>query len=424
MAGARARHGSYLFQRGNVWWIRLRSPGARKEHSLGTTEKLQAEALAGPMIGEHKAKLLAARPRLETTWQHTLEPGREHVWEEGGKILATDKELFYIGLNGAITRTEPNGGLAWQISSVPRLGLAMPVPIDVKEGTRPTVATKNGDDAILETYLNHRNIIGYDRREAETVWAIYKALTDSKPLKDAGRDDGRKLVQRFKDEGNKSATITKKVGWLRAAVQLAIDEDRDGKLRFNPFSNVVPKNDDEQDRVPLDDADMKACKRDLDKLSKADQSLFRILATTGMRLSEAFQIEGESKEKGVRFSIVGSKTEQSKRRVPLPADLLPYLPKAIKGPLFARDTADATVRSETRAASKRLNHFLNECGIADPRKVIHSMRHRAQDRLRAAGVPQDVREALLGHSKVTVGEGYGIGFPVPLLKRWIDKIGF
>jgi hypothetical protein len=40
------------------------------------------------------------------------------------------------------------------------------------------------------------------------------------------------------------------------------------------------------------------------------------------------------------------------------------------------------------------------------------------------GAPQDIREALLGHSKVTVGEGYGLGFPVPMLKKWIDKIGF
>ena len=32
--------------------------------------------------------------------------------------------------------------------------------------------------------------------------------------------------------------------------------------------------------------------------------------------------------------------------------------------------------------------------------------------------------AILGHEEKTVAEGYGKGFPVPLLKRWIDKIGF
>jgi hypothetical protein len=37
-------------------------------------------------------------------------------------------------------------------------------------------------------------------------------------------------------------------------------------------------------------------KRYLDKLSKSDQVLIRLLAATGMRLSEAFEIDGELKE--------------------------------------------------------------------------------------------------------------------------------
>jgi integrase len=146
--------------------------------------------------------------------------------------------------------------------------------------------------------------------------------------------------------------------------------------------------------------------------------LFRLLACTGMRLSEAFEIDGEMKERGVRYVIVGHKTEQSKRRVPLPACVLPYLPKVIKGPLFVRKLADPA-----DTASKHLNRFLNDCGIVDPRKVIHSLRHRAQDRLRAAGCPEDVRWALLGHEEKPVAAGYGEGFPVPQLKKWIDRIG-
>jgi hypothetical protein len=49
-------------------------------------------------------------------------------------------------------------------------------------------------------------------------------LSNSKPLRNATRDDGRLLVKHFIDAGNKTATVVKKVGWLRAAVQLAIDE--------------------------------------------------------------------------------------------------------------------------------------------------------------------------------------------------------
>ena len=116
-----------------------------------------------------------------------------------------------------------------------------------------------------------------------------------------------------------------------------------------------------------------------------------------------------------RYIIVGRKTPQSLRRVPLPASVLPFLPRRIDGRLFPGDS---------RAASKRLNRFLKRLGIWDRRKVLHSLRHRAQDRLRAAGCPARLPLGNTRHEKETVAAGYCEGFPVPLLKRWIDKIGF
>ena len=50
---------------------------------------------------------------------------------------------------------------------------------------RPTVAVKNGDDAIFETYLQHANVTGYYEREAQATWALFKSLCDNKQLKDA-----------------------------------------------------------------------------------------------------------------------------------------------------------------------------------------------------------------------------------------------
>jgi hypothetical protein len=113
-------------------------------------------------------------------------------------------------------RTAPSGAPAFQLSSAPRLGLTVPVPIEVTDKARPTLAAKNSDDAIFETYLKHANVTGYYEREARAVWALYKQLIDNMPLKDASRDDGRKLVEYFEAQNLKSATITKKVGWLTA----------------------------------------------------------------------------------------------------------------------------------------------------------------------------------------------------------------
>ena len=87
----------YLFQRpgSRNWHIKLQSPTERIEKSLRTSDRVQAEILALPMIAEHKAKLLEARPRIETTWRHEYEPGREHVRPDGERVIAADRELAH-----------------------------------------------------------------------------------------------------------------------------------------------------------------------------------------------------------------------------------------------------------------------------------------------------------------------------------------
>ena len=399
----------YLFLRDGSrnWQIKLQHPGGERiEKSLGTPDRAQAEILALPYIQDHKVRLFEAKPGIKVTWLHRLAPGQEHITPDGERIVADDRELIFLNDNGAIVRKEPNGEFA----------VALPPLREQKafvrrEDQRKRTAT-SPDDALIETYLKHKNVTGYYEREARAVWALYKQLTNGKPLKDASRDDGRKLVEYYEKQDLKSATIQKKIGWMTAAVNLAIDE---GKLKFNPFSSIVPERDDKQRRLPLSETDIRNVKQNLVQLDEGDQLLFRLLAATGMRLSEAFEIDSEMKERGCRYIIVGRKTSQSLRRVPLPTAVLPFLPRKIEGRLFPGDP---------RAASKRLNRFLNRVGIGDRRKVVHSLRHRAQDRLRAAGCPEDCRWAILGHEKKTVAAGYGEGFPVPLLRRWIDKIGF
>jgi integrase len=421
------RQTDYLFQRpgsGN-WWIKLQSPGKRVEKSLRTSDRKEAEIIALPMIAHHKAALLAARPRLETVWRYEYEPSADlQNGPNGERVAASATELKFYGSDGKLLRTTPNGGPAFQLVNLERR-LGIPFPVDGSrllgaptEEARSKLTAKNGDDAILETYLKHRRITGYIEREAREVWALFKRLTDNKPLKNCDRDDGRKIVEYFEGQGLKSKTIEKKIAWLNAAVNFAISEGRHKSI--NPFSAIAPDRKDSQRRLPLKDADMKEIKRSLSRLDKADQLLVRLLASTGMRISEAYEIDGEEKERGVRYVMVGKKTEQSLRRVPLPAAVLPYLPTKINGPLFVR----AKHADPSDAASKRLNRFLDDIGITDPCKVVHSLRHRAQDRLRAASCPEDVRWALLGHEEKTVAAGYGEGFPVTLLKRWVDKIGF
>ena len=54
--------------------------------------------------------------------------------------------------------------------------------------------------------------------------------------------------------------------------------------------------------------------------------------------------------------------------------------------------------------------------------VIHSFRHSLRDRLRAVECPSDIVDAIGGWKTSGVGQGYGNGYPLEVLKRWMEKI--
>ncbi|WP_194164622.1 site-specific integrase [Microvirga thermotolerans] len=417
MAGG--RRGSYLYKRpgSQNWWIRFQYSGRLAEKlgkvvqiSLETPDRAQAELEAIPYIYAHKGMLLLAKGaddgtlRVEKRAQQ-YEPGREHRTESGERVIATPDQLIFMDEAGNILRMEPNG---------PAYELSVPSSAqDQRELSALRPRKKNDPDvAILETWLEHENIRPAIEREARTVFDTFKKLTNGKSFANATREDGRSLAKHFFDSGNKSATVQKKIGHLRAAVNLAIDEN---KLKFNPFSGVVAAKDDAQDRPPLDDDDMKIMRDNLENLDPEERLLWMLCATTGMRRGEAWDIDCEFIEKGVRCIRIGTKTPQSDRRIPLPAAVIPYLPAKIEGPLFA---------GSPKNVGRELIRAMRRFGIADQRKVLHSLRHRAQDRLRAEGYPEDIRWAILGHEDKTVADGYGKGFPMLKLKPWIEKIGF
>lgn len=63
-------------------------------------------------------------------------------------------------------------------------------------------------------------------------------------------------------------------------------------------------------------------------------------------------------------------------------------------------------------------------GVNDPSLVLHSLRHRAKDRLRAHEFPQQIQLWMLGHDLKTVSESYGTGPSMKLMKKWIDVISY
>ncbi|HTR84372.1 MAG TPA: site-specific integrase [Reyranella sp.] len=64
----------------------------------------------------------------------------------------------------------------------------------------------------------------------------------------------------------------------------------------------------------------------------------------------------------------------------------------------------------------------NVVGIKDKRLTAHSWRHRFEDQLRHAGVPDDVRDDLTGHARQGMGSRYGRGHSLETKAAWLAKV--
>ena len=54
--------------------------------------------------------------------------------------------------------------------------------------------------------------------------------------------------------------------------------------------------------------------------------------------------------------------------------------------------------------------------------VIHGFRHSFRDRLRAVECPLEIIDQLGGWSFKSVGQGYGKGYELSVLNKWMKKI--
>ena len=167
-------------------------------------------------------------------------------------------------------------------------------------------------------------------------------------------------------------------------------------------------------------------KANLHLLDEPDQRLVRVLATMGVRRSEAFQIASEETENRIWYRVVGADKGMARRRLPFPADLLSDLPKGgVKGPLL---------KGRPDNAGKRIRAWLTDIGVIndkDGRDIapMHSFRHRAAQRMprHPGGCARSNRR--MGQRQgqkdfARYGNKHGAGYPISVLRKAIDRIGF
>ena len=185
-------------------------------------------------------------------------------------------------------------------------------------------------------------------------------------------------------------------------------------------------------RLPIPDLELKKIQALCRSRNDDCRWLIALISDTGLRLSEAAGLMlSDIKLQEVYPHLVvqpnalrSLKTSGSERVVPLvgtslwAAERLYETMPSLTGPAFPRYAKSGQVQANS--ASAALNKWLK--GYVSDGCTIHSFRHSIRDRLRAVECPTEMVDQIGGWSHSSVGQGYGSGYPLEAMSRYLSKI--
>lgn len=155
-----------------------------------------------------------------------------------------------------------------------------------------------------------------------------------------------------------------------------------------------------------------------------DAEIAMIYLYTGMRPSELLEVKKENVDLEARIMIGGSKTEAGKdRHIPLHKDILPFVRRLMQTEgenLIMRYDKDKPAKmAYFRFNNAHWTPLMKELGMEQ--YTPHYARHTCATMLREAGVAEDIRKLILGHSSGDITDRY-THVPDSMLIEAIDMI--
>ena len=159
--------------------------------------------------------------------------------------------------------------------------------------------------------------------------------------------------------------------------------------------------------------------------------LIALISDTGMRLAEGAGLlkrdfMGLDTDlpfvRVTKHSWRNLKTASSERKIPLVGEALWAAKRIVETgnssdfgfPRYNRASPTAA-NSASAALNEWLKHYVPDgC-------TMHSFRHSMRDRLRAVQCPSDITDQIGGWTTDGVGQGYGSGYPMSVLREWLEK---
>jgi integrase len=250
------------------------------------------------------------------------------------------------------------------------------------------------------------------------------------PIDEYSSKDASKFRDNLLDKGLLISSVKRVFSSIRSIINLSITEE--GINCINAFSKTyMPDKESLETRKPIPTKDIKhiqtLCKEKDDDL----RWLIALLSDSGMRLGEGVGLLKSDINldcdiphiKLVPHPWRRLKTRSSERCIPLVGASLWASRKILDNrndSIYAFPRYTTKDNCNANSASAALNKWLKE--QLTESFVIHGLRHGFRDRLRAVECPSEIIDQLGGWSLRSVGEGYGKGFELEVLYKWIGVI--
>ena len=255
-------------------------------------------------------------------------------------------------------------------------------------------------------------------------------LSGNKPLSGYTRQDALQFRDWLVARGLTGSSITRNFSYLKAVINFALSEYA-LDIR-NPFVGVYhDRSAGVLVRKPIPITDIRNVQSECRVIDDDMRWLIALISDTGMRLAEGAGLLKQDfigLDADLPYVCVTKhpwrnlKTASSDRKIPLVGEALWAARRIIEADTasnlaFPRYNRGST--TSANSASAALNKWLKQYVPAGC--TMHSFRHSMRDRLRAVQCPADITDQIGGWATDGVGQGYGSGYPLSVLRDWLAK---
>ena len=283
-----------------------------------------------------------------------------------------------------------------------------------------------------ELYLRLKGV-GKDKvfiRTANRNTQYVTKLLGDRPISSYSSNEAAQFRDWCIDKGMGTKTVKRVFSSIRAIVNLAIAEE--GIDCSNAFAKTYfPDDESSISRQPISMEDIRKVQSLCKGIDDEMRWLIALISDTGIRLGEAAGLLKEDIKVNEPIPHIDLKphpwrtlkTRGSQRLIPLTNEALwasKRLLEANNDSIFAFPRYCDETGCKANSASGGLNKWLHQ--YVTDNCVIHSFRHSLRDRLRALECPSDIVDDIGGWKTSGVGHGYGNGYPLQVLEKWMNKI--